>query len=336
MNERYVKQILFDKIGKKGQETLKTSKVVIVGAGALGSVIANNLVRAGVGHITIVDRDYLELSNLQRQVLYREEDVRKKLPKAEAAIKHLKDINSEVTLKAVIEDFNPRTYKDIIKGADIILDGTDNFTTRFLINDIAIKNNIPWIYGGAVADTGMTMNIIPGKTPCLRCLMNDAPFAGHTQTCDTLGILNSTTGIIGNIQSLEAIKILLKDDNFFKGLLTISLWPLEWDVIRVEFKENCPSCHQRRFKFLNNKLPTTSFLCGKNAIQIIPHKKKNLDIKEMAEVLERVGKVEYNKFLLRLKIKNFILTIFPDGRVIVKGTENPIEAKSLYAKYIGE
>jgi len=335
MLSRYSRQVLYNKIGEKGQKTLLDSHAAIVGVGALGTVIANNLARAGVGKLTIIDRDFVELSNLQRQTLFTEEDVKNNLPKAEAAVRHLKEINSEIQLEAVVADFNATNAEKLIRDADIILDGTDNFSTRFLINDVALKHNKPWVYGGAVADTGMVMNIIPGVTPCFRCLIQDLPVSGHTQTCDTVGVLNSTTGIIGNIQAVEAIKILLKSEAVLKGVLTINIWQTEFDKFEIEQDKKCPACQQGKYEFLNNRTPATTLLCGQNSIQVLPQQNRDISLPEMANRLQKLGEVEYNRFLLRFKTDQYTITVFLDGRAIVSGTENPGKARSLYAQYIG-
>lgn len=340
MSERYARQVLFYGIGKQGQKILMEKTVVLVGCGALGCTSANLLARSGVKCLKIVDRDYIEESNLQRQSLFDEEDINKNLPKAIAAQKKLQKANSNIQIEAAIADLNPSNIETILENANIVIDGTDNFETRFLINDHCVKKGIPWIYGACIGSTGLTMNIIPSKTPCFRCMIENIPPPGTIETCDTEGIIAPIASMIASIQVAEALKILT--DNFdavSKGLLKVDLWRNELKRLHVEDikeKTTCMTCKQRKYEFLSNDTYSMSTsLCGRNAVQILhPHGSK-LDLTRLATRLEKVGNVSFNSFLLRLKAGKYELTVFPDGRSIISGTNDTSVAKGLYAKYIG-
>lgn len=331
--ERYSRQIVLDKIKEIGQEKLAKSKVVIVGCGALGTTIANNLARSGIGYLKLVDRDIIELNNLQRQNLFDEDDIG--LPKASTSVKKLKKINSEIKIESVDDDVNHENIEDIIKKMDVVLDGTDNMLIRFLINDACIKHNIPWIYGGAIQTYGMSMNIIPGKTPCFRCIVNDIPEAGLLPTCDTIGVLNTIPGIIGSIESTEALKIILNED-VNKGLLSYDVWNHDFNIIKVKKKKDCECCGKNNFEFLNaEKKETIISLCGSGAIQVTPAKATKISFEELAKKLEKLGDVYIHNVVLRFRIPDYEFNIFKNGRTIILGTNDKNIAKSLYAKYIG-
>ncbi len=333
VNDRYSRQILLKNIKEEGQAKLAKSSVGIIGCGALGNTIANNLVRAGIGNIRVVDRDIIELNNLQRQNLFDEYDIGSS--KAEVIAQKLKKINSEVRIESIADDVNYGNVERIIDNMDVILDGTDNMLVRFLINDACVKHDKPWIYGGAIETFGMTMNIIPNKTPCFRCLIQNLPEAGSLPTCDTVGVLNSIPVIIGSIQSTEAIKILLgKDVN--KGLLSYNVWVHDFKNIMIKKRENCECCKKHNFEFLQAKKREIMIsLCGKGAIQITPVDEVNISFEDLGKKLEKIGKVDYHKLVLRLKIPDYELNIFKNGRTIVIGTNDKKIAKSLYTKYIG-
>ena len=336
MNNRYIKQILFSKIGEQGQKKLLNSSVVIIGCGALGSVIANNLARAGVGKIKIVDRDFVELDNLQRQILFDEEDARKSIPKAIAAVEKLKKINSTISLEAKVCDVNPTNIEEIIDDADIVLDGTDNMETRFLINDACVKNNIPWVYGAAIGATGLTMDIIPGKTPCLRCVIAKLPPAGALPTCETAGILNTITNIIASLETSEAIKILVNDESINRKLIYFDAWNSSLDKIEIKRDENCSTCVKREFSVLNaEETSWSAVLCGRNAVQVRPPKQTKISLENLGQQLAKVGEIAHKGYVLFFKIDSYELIIFPDARAIIKGTTDIPMARSLYAKYIG-
>ena len=334
--ERYAKQMLFAEIGREGQEKLLASKVVIIGCGALGTVIANNLARSGVGYIRIIDRDYIELSNLQRQILFDEEDLHNNTPKAVAAAQKLRKINSSIEIEDIIADVNPRNIEGFCQGMDIIMDATDNFNTRFLINDISVKLNIPWIYGGAVSSMGMTHTIIPGETPCFRCIMPSIPPAGAVDTCDLIGVLNSTVNIIASFQSVEAIKLLIgKKDVLVKGIRYVDVWDNDYEVIDNSKREDCPTCQKKDFEYLQNTTEDAVYLCGQDSIQINPINPAIVADNIIKRLETMKIKVQKNAFFLRFHIENIQFTLFHDGRAILKNTTDIAQAKSLYAKYIG-
>ena len=336
MKNRYLSQIVFPEIGKEGQEKIKNAKVIVIGCGALGCAIANNLVRAGIGKIKIVDRDLVEISNLQRQILYDEEDVRERIPKSIAAKRKLEKINSEVKIEAIVSDVNFRNIEDLIKDCDIVLDGTDNFETRFLINEACVKHEIPWIYGAVIGGAGSTATIIPEKTPCLRCIIEEIPSPGNLPTCDTLGVLNTIPATIASIQTTEALKIILENENLNNDLILIDLWSSSWEKIKIERKRNCPVCVKKKYIFLEGEeISHATSLCGRNAVQIVPQKRSQISFKKLEEKLKHLGKVKYNEFVLSFKTGDYELIVFPDARVIVKGTTDISIAKTLYAKYLG-
>ncbi len=340
MSERYARQVAFYGIGHHGQKKLLEKTAVLVGCGALGCTSANLLARSGIRCLKIVDRDYIEESNLQRQSLFDENDIKKNLPKAVAAQQKLKRINSEIQIEPVVADLNPSNIEYILETTHIVIDGTDNFETRFLVNDYCIKNGIPWIYGACIGSTGLTMNIIPSKTPCLRCILDTIPPFGTTETCDTEGVIAPIASMIASIQVTEALKILT--DNFDvlrKDLLKIDLWRNEVRRLHTEEvreKTDCVTCKHHRYEFLSqDRYSTTTSLCGRNAVQILHHHESKLNLEKLASRLKAVGSVSVNNFLLRLKIDTYELTVFPDGRSIITGTNDASTAKTLYAKYIG-
>ncbi|MFA5772266.1 MAG: ThiF family adenylyltransferase [Thermoplasmata archaeon] len=334
LKERYSRQMLLQEIGEKGQEKLSNSSITVVGLGALGSTIANNLVRAGIGKIKLVDRDIVEIHNLHRQLLFDEEDVGK--PKAVAVAKKLKKINSDVQIESLLKDFNFSNAESVIRNADVVLDGTDNMETRFLINDACVKNKIPWIYGGAVSTYGMSMNIIPEKTSCFRCLVPFIQKAGTLPTCDTVGVLGAVPVIIGSIESVEAVKILLGKQNVNRNLIVYDVWSHSFKSIDIPRNKNCICCGKHNFEFLNvRKRSLVTVLCGKKAVQIMPIEKGRISLENLSKRLEKVGTVKKTKFALTLKLQKFDITIFSDGRAMIKGTNSENIAKSLYAKYIG-
>jgi molybdopterin-synthase adenylyltransferase len=336
---RYGRQILFSGIGKEGQLKLHKSKVAIVGVGALGTVCANHLVRSGVGYIRLIDRDVVDLTNLQRQSLFIEDDVVQNLPKAVAARKRLKEINSTVTVEAIITDLNLDNAEELLAGFDVIVDGTDNFMTRYLINDVAIKYGIPWVHGGAVSSRGMFAVIKPGKTPCYRCLFPEVP-AGRGETCDSIGVLSPITDIIGSFQSMEAIKILV-GANTNPNLEQFDIWDSSSFSMDIRDGKNpqCPACVNHQFDFLDRSSALQeaySSLCGRDTVQIYFRDKRVHDLKNLAEQLKKNGKVTGNQFLLRFTPdKDTSIVVFKDGRVLIHGTNDVVKAKTLYSRYIG-
>jgi adenylyltransferase/sulfurtransferase len=343
--ERYSRQMRYPGIGKAGQEKLLVSRVTLCGCGALGTVLANVLVRAGVGFVRVIDRDFVEPSNLQRQVLFDESDVTNNLPKAEAAAVKLRQINSAVTVEPIVADINRTNIEDFCEGADLILDGSDNFEIRYLINDVAIKHGKPWVYGGAVGSQGMSMTIIPGETPCLRCVFEAAPAPGETGTCETAGVLAPAVNIVASYQATEALKLLSGNKAAVnKELLILDVWENTNRRVKVAplagRKGQCPCCAKRNFEWLDGAHGTqTTSLCGRNAVQVSQRTKGKLDFAYLAGVLKQSGEVSYNKFLLKFQLVEngdpYEFTVFEDGRAIIKGTDQPDKARTLYAKYVG-
>lgn len=334
--ERYEKQMLFEGIGVEGQKKLLNKKVVIIGCGALGTVISNNLARSGVGYIRLVDRDYIELSNLQRQILFDEEDIKNNLPKVIAAENKLKRINSDITIESIITDVNSKNIVQLCEGMDVILDATDNLQTRFLINDTAVKLNIPWVYGGAIGSTGMTHTIIPGETPCFRCIFPDMPPTGAVDTCDTVGVLNAITGIVASMQSTEAIKLLAeKKEAVAKEMRFIDIWMNHCESLAIEKKDSCVACGEEKYEFLYRETDEAVYLCGKDSVQINPMN-EGICAESLIRRLEPLGiEVKKNLYYLKFIAEDVQFTLFYDGRAILKNTSDMNKAKSLYAKYVG-
>lgn len=334
---RYSKQVLFKDLGDAGQERLLRSRVTVVGCGALGSTAAMLLARAGVGTLRIVDRDYVELDNLQRQVLFDERDAHEGLPKAEAAAARLRAINSEILIEPVVADLHFTNAEEWLKGSHAVLDGTDNFDTRFLMNDVCVKHGIPWVYAGCVGSYGMVMPVLPGATACFRCAVADLPDPGSTPTCDTAGVLNSAVGVVASTQVTEAMKILMgKTDRLLEGMATVDVWSNMHHTFRLPRHPDCPCCGKRQFDSLNGVGGSGAvMLCGRNAVQVRPPKKASLNLEDLARKLGPLGEVRSNPFLVRFGVSGYEMTIFPDGRAIVKGTEDPAQARSLYARYVG-
>jgi molybdopterin/thiamine biosynthesis adenylyltransferase len=333
--ERYSRQILFREIGEEGQERLLGSHAAIVGCGALGSLQAMALARAGVGRLSIIDRDYVDASNLQRQFLFEESDAAEALPKAAAAERRLRRMNSTIEIHGIIADLNPSNAEELLYGADCILDGTDNFETRYLINDVAVSRGIPWIYGAAVSSYGLTMPVIPGRTACLRCIYPEPP-GGAQPTCDTAGVLNSLTAAIASLQVADAVKILSgRAECVVPHITTVDVWSGAIRQIDQPAQDaDCPTCGRRDFVHLKGGKRAPVSLCGRNAVQIHVAARP-LDLQELKKRLDVLGEVRANEFALRFVMAPFEMTIFPDGRAIIKGTTDPCVARSFYARYVG-
>lgn len=350
---RYQRQTLFREIGQDGQERLLAATAVIVGCGATGSALANLLVRAGVGRVRIIDRDFIELNNLQRQILFDEDDIAANLPKAEAAGRKLRRVNSGIAVEAVVADVNAGNVLDLIGDATVVLDGTDNFTTRFLINDACIRLALPWVYCGVLASYGMTATFVPAGaaeklpgeravTGCLRCLMGDAPAPGATATCDTVGVIGPVVTLLSSIAAAEAIKLIVGRGTLNPGLLHFDLWLHEYEQFGGGGpRPGCPACDLHRLEFLEAEAGATSAaLCGRNAVQVSVTapggRAPRLDLarleRQLAPVASRLAR---NDYLLRAQIDGYEFTVFPDNRAIIKGTEDENLAKGLFAKYIG-
>jgi molybdopterin-synthase adenylyltransferase len=337
---RYDRQARFAPLGEEGQRRLAESRALVCGCGALGSVIAETLVRAGVGFVRIVDRDFLELNNLQRQVLYDEQDVADALPKAIAAANKLRRINSEIEIEAVVADVSHGNILQLASDVDVIVDGTDNFATRFLLNDFSVALNKPWIYGGCIGAEGQTMTIIPRETACLACLMADLPPPGTTPTCDTAGVIGPIVGVIASIESAEALKLLSGHREALSRRLTIvDLWDNQTrhvDLTRMRENSDCKVCKRREFAWLSGERGDTSaVLCGRNSVQLSSPPGTTISLPNLAARLASVGRLQQNNYLLRLHVDNYVLSVFPDGRTIVGGTIDIAEARTLQARYIG-
>lgn len=340
VDQRYIRQTRFASFGEEGQLKLQASSVLICGCGALGSVLAESLTRAGVGKLRIVDRDFLEITNLHRQVLYDEYDVAAELPKVIAAERKLRKINSQVEIDAQVCDVDYTNIERLVSGVDCICDGTDNFETRFLLNDASHSLGIPWVYGGCVGAEGQQMTIVPGETPCLRCLMGEMPPPGATPTCDTAGVLGPIVNVIAATQAMEAIKILSGNvASISRTLNVFDLWDSRIRQIKLDGLRDsgtCLTCGKGDYEWLRgDKGSHTSVLCGRNAVQLSFPERADVNLQQLGEKLAAVGQVRQNAFLLRADIGDRTLTVFPDGRVIVGGTEDEAEAKTFYARYVG-
>ncbi len=334
---RYIRQIIFPPIGEPGQEKLLAARVVIVGCGANGTTMASTLARAGIGDLVIADRDFVELNNLQRQVLFDESDVTRGLPKAIAAAEKLRQVNSTIKIEAIVTDVNAENIEDLVSGATLVMDGTDNFETRFLINDACVKHDIPWIYAGAVASYGMTMTIIPHQTACLRCVFRQEPAPGTLATCDTAGVIAPIVSTIASIASAEAIKFLVGAGKRNAGMIHVDLWENSFEQFAIPRRADCPACGEGEFEYLEGERAgtATAALCGRNAVQVNPGRGHALNLSSLAERLRGVGQVSVNEYLLKFQVGDYELTVFPDARAIVKGTDDASVARGVYAKYIG-
>lgn len=337
---RYARQERFAAVGRAGQVRLVNFTAVIFGTGALGGVSANLLARAGIGKLRLVDRDYVELSNLQRQTLFDEIDVTEQMPKAAAAAAKLRAANSSIVIEAEVADVTPANIETLTAGADVIVDGLDNFETRYLVNDTAVKYGIPWVYGGVIGSYGMTMTIRPGVTPCLRCIFPSPPDPGSAPTCETAGVIGPAVDVIGALQAAEVLKLAVGDDAALSsGLMSIDLWSNSSE--RIPFgapRVDCPTCQQRDFTFLSNQTQGQSLaLCGRDAIQVSVVPAPTFDLEELKMRLAPLGAVQSNRFLLRFSPASspVELTIFPDGRAIVHGTTDSAAARSAYARFVG-
>lgn len=338
MNERYSRQILFREIGREGQLRLLNSRVLIVGCGALGASHAEMLSRAGVGKLRIVDRDFVEFTNLQRQTLFKEEDAEQRLPKAAAAKKRISEINSDVEVEEIVADVNNSNVETLIKDCDLVIDGTDNFLVRYLVNDACVKNDKTWIYGAAVSSYGTTMTIIPGQTPCLRCIFEDMPDAGSSPTCDTSGVIMPIIASMSAVQVTEAIKLLVGDTaSMHRSLMQIDVWSNDWHRIKLGAPNpDCICCGKHKYEFLDAETREFSaVLCGRNAVQIAPPRPTELDLAAFASRLNTSTSVKQNEYLARFEIDGHEVTVFRDARAIIKGTDDIAAARSIYARFVG-
>jgi len=335
-HEKYSRQVLFSGIGAPGQQRLLASRVVIVGCGAIGAATAGLLTRAGIGHLRIIDRDFVEPSNLQRQTLFEESDARESLPKSLAAERRLRAINSDIRIEGIVADLNPKNVEELLGGFPLILDGTDNFETRFLLNDFAVHCTTPWIYAAAVSSYGVTLTIRPGLTACLACLMDSATGTGLEDTCDTIGVLGPIVNLIASLQSAEALKLLSGQESALHGrLISSDVWSGRFQSVVPERNANCRACVRREFTYLQGEAQPHITLCGRDSVQI-HERNRALDLPALEKHLAAtVSAVRQNGFLLRFSVPPYELTVFPDGRALIKGTTDPAVARSLYAKYLG-
>jgi molybdopterin-synthase adenylyltransferase len=335
--ERYSRQILFRGIGQEGQARLAAACVAIVGCGATGSALASLLARAGVGTLRIIDRDYVEESNLQRQSLFDENDAAESLPKAVAAARKIRMFNSSINIEARPQDLVPRNIEVLLDGIDLFLDGTDNFETRYLLNDFAVSRSIPWVYSAAVGSYGVTLNILPGETACLACIFPDTP-CGMVETCETSGILNSAVNVVASIAATEAIKLLIGDEaasNLRKTLWSYDVWTSEHaEIAAWKPRPGCRACGERNFVHLAGEGRPHITMCGRNSVQI-HERARPIDFSEMERRLHSLGTVRHNEFVLKFWREPYEMTLFPDGRAIIKGTTDASVARSLYARYVG-
>lgn len=333
---RYARQALLPEIGAAGQERLRSGSVLIVGCGALGSAAATFLVRAGVGRVIVADRDIVELHNLHRQLLYDEEDVTNAMPKAEAAALRLRRINSEIEITPLLIDVAPRNVENIIRDVDVVLDGTDNVETRYLLNDACLEQSRKWVYGGAVGTSGMTFTIFPGDGPCLRCIFPEPPPPASLPTCDTAGVLNTLPALVASLQASEVQKILIGSDALSRDLVVVDPWHGSFQRVGVKRAADCPACVHGKREFLwESDVTQSTRLCGRNAVQIDPPQDLGVSLKEIHAKLTRVGRADFNGQSLRFWADGLEIVLFSDGRAIVRGTTDPTAARRVYSKYIG-
>ena len=337
MTARYSRQELFEGIGRDGQARIRSSRVVVVGCGALGSSLAEMMVRAGVGGLTVIDRDYVEESNLQRQSLFTEEDAARSLPKATAAEAHLRKLNSEVEVRGVIADLAPENAGVMLAGADLVLDGTDNFETRFLVNDVCVREGIPWVYGACVGSYGLALLVRPRQSPCLRCVLEEMPAPGSGPTCDTAGVVAPIVQVIAGIQAAEGLKVLAgRTESLLPGIVSVDLWRGHFEVVQLRDRAPwCPACTAGRYEYADARTGGAAVLCGRDAVQVRPSAASQLDLAALARRLAGAGRVTANEHLVRFAASDAELVVFADGRAIVKGVQDATQARSLYAKYVG-
>lgn len=337
VEERYSRQVLFRQIGAQGQQRLCAAKVAIVGCGATGSALAGLLARAGVGTLRIIDRDYVEPSNLQRQSLFDERDAAESLPKAIAAARKIAAFNSQLVIEPKVDDLTPANIEALLEGMQLILDGTDNFETRYLINDYAIDRSVPWIYSAAVGSYAVTLNVVAGQTACLACIFPDSP-RGMVETCETSGILNSAVNLVASIAATEALKMLVGGPHstaLRKTLLSFDVWTNQHaEISAAHPRFGCRACGERDFVHLLGEGRPHITLCGRNSVQI-HERQRPIDFAEMDRRLQSLGTVRHNDFVLKFWHDPYEMTLFPDGRAIIKGTSDPAVARSLYARYVG-
>ncbi|MEW6367861.1 MAG: ThiF family adenylyltransferase [Acidobacteriota bacterium] len=334
--DRYSRQVVLPQIGSKGQARLRDARALVVGCGALGCMQGQLLARAGVGQLRVVDRDLVEITNIQRQVLFDEEDAASGLPKAEAAARHLRRINSSIQVDSLVADVTPRNVETLIRDVDVVLDATDNMETRYLLNDACVKLVKPWIYGAAIGCSGAVMTIQPGAGPCLRCLAPEPPPPGTLATCDLAGVLNAAPALVASLQVAEAIRLLVGDPAAIPKMTEVELWDQSFGRIEVKQDPECRCCGEHLYEFLSaQETSAATTLCGRNAVQVTPARAGPIPLDALAEQLKELGEVSNNGLLVQFRIGAHDLVIFPDGRAIVRGTDDTAVARSLYARFIG-
>jgi molybdopterin-synthase adenylyltransferase len=338
MPERYSRQILFAPVGAEGQRRIRQARALVVGCGALGSAQVEALARAGLGRLRIVDRDFVEESNLQRQTLFSERDARERLPKAVAAARRVAEINSEVAVEAEVADVNAGNVERLVDACDVVLDATDNFATRYLVNDACVKHGVAWVYGAAVGSYGVTMTVRPRASPCLRCVFEDVPPAASAPTCDTAGVIMPVVAVVAAVQVAEALKLLAgRGESLHRSLMQFDVWRNEWRRIRLTGRApDCPTCALGRYDTLEAEAgDLATVLCGRDAVQVTPRAAAQVDLEALAARLRAAGEVKVNPYLVRLRAGDYELTVFADARAIVRGTDDINLARSLYARYVG-
>lgn len=339
LDDRYSRQVLFRPFGAEGQTRVRSARVLVAGCGGLGAEAAGLLARAGVGSLRIVDRDVVELSNLQRQALFSEEDVREGLPKAIAAARRLARVNTDVVVEPVVVDLGPRNVRDLLDGVDLVVDGFDSFEARFLLNDACVERGLPWVYGACIGSTGLAALLVPGHTPCLRCLMPEIPEPGTSPTCDTAGILGPAAHLAASMQVGRALRWLAtREVPDAAEVVYADVWEGRFTRVALPYRpeeSRCSCCVERRFDFLSVETPQTAALCGRDSVQVRPLVPSRPDFVSLAERLRPHGEVISNEYLLRFRSKDVELTLFSDGRAIVKGTNDPARARSLVARTFG-
>lgn len=336
-DSRYSRQTRFAALGSDGQRLLERSRVLIAGCGALGSSIAERLARAGVGHLRIVDRDWVELSNLQRQCLFTEAHAASRSPKAIAACETLATINSSIQYEPIVDDLRSETMEALVDGCDLVLDGTDNFETRFLINDVCVKTHTPWVHGGCIGAGGQTLTIVPHETACFRCLLPELPPRDASQTCDSAGVLGTAIGVIASWQAGEALKILSGNSRqVCRDLVVFDFWNNDVRMVKLRKHEGCPTCGKDDYPFLRGEIETqTAILCGKNAVQIVSPAAAGETLEQLTARLQGTGRITQNSFFVRIELESYSLTVFRGGRTVVEGTTSEAEAKSVIAQTLG-
>ena len=332
---RYHRQEIFYPIGSEGQQKLKGARVCIIGIGALGASVANMLAQAGVGYLRLIDRDIVELTNLQRQVLFTEDDVKQQLPKAEAARMHISQMNSEIEIEAKIVDVNPYNIEKLITDVDVVVDGLDNLETRYLLNEACDKHGIRYVYGGVVGSGGMMMNVLPGETPCLECLLGPLPEEGSYDTCDTVGVISPITNIVASYEAAETMKLLLDSESVCRQAISMDAWDSYTEFFDVDKDPECPVCGKHQYTLLERRQKNyTASLCGHDAYQITPEDDGTFDYDGIVAALETEGEAKRNRFFTTFKNDEVDFKLFPDGRAIMNGVKDGEAARQVFAKYI--